>query len=148
MTTQALETLRSRALLLAGDDYRWTSPNAPASVDSAHRFGLTLILTDMQAGVCAACGEMLAGERTDLCHLVPSRVGNSGVMPGNVYVGHTACNSDDSRLFANGPVPLASLARVDVVAIAHPTRKECVARHASVKAHRETRRAARVARLG
>lgn len=134
------------AISAAGDDFTWNTPNAPAQIDSAHRQGLTAILTDRQQGLCLACGDTLAGA-IDLCHIVPSRKGNAGVMGGNVYVGHGQCNLDDAFLFGNGIVPLASLARLDLLVTSLPTRAACVARAVEAKTRRVAIRAARLARL-
>lgn len=147
MTYSTASAALALAATLAGEDFRWTHPAAPAQPNSEHRIGLTIMLAAAQGGICAACGEALAGERTDLCHIVPSRVSGRGTMPGNVYVGHASCNSDDAKIFANGIVPLASLIRADVVQQAHPTRKDCVSAARAVRATREARRAARLANM-
>lgn len=146
--TTSLETLNRVAIALAGTDFMWTAHNAPSQLDSAHRIGLTAWLQTAQNGLCAACGESLAGERVDLCHIVASRRSGHGIMAGNVYVGHVGCNSDDSKVFGNGAVPLASLIRADIVALAFPTRAECVSIAKGIRAKREARRAARIAAAG
>lgn len=148
--TTSLFALHSLAVALAGTDYMWNSPDAPSTLDSAHRRGLTRILAHRQGWVCAACGDDMRGERYDLCHIVASRRTERGVMPGNAYVGHTSCNSDDDKRYAvnGGVVPLASLVRSDVVQTVHPTRAECV-RHdrkgSTVKRDRQARRDAALA---
>ena len=135
--------------MLAGTDYLWTHRDAPSTLDSAHRRGLTRILAHRQGWLCAACGDSLNGERFDLCHIVASRKTERGVMPGNVYVGHTSCNDDDSKVFSNdgGIVPLDSLTRSDLVQTVHPTRAECVAHDKRGRAVKDARRARRAAHL-
>ena len=112
-------------VMLAGPDFRWDSEGAPKQLDSRHRQGLTILLAQAQSGICVACGDPLAGERTDLCHIVASRVSGRGVMPGNVYVGHASCNDADAKEFGD-VVPLDSLASLDLLPMTFPTRQECL----------------------
>lgn len=127
---------------MAGPDFRWDTPNAPKQLDSRHRQGLVILLASMQAGLCVACGDALAGERVDLCHIVASRISGRGVMPGNTYIGHSGCNDDDAKAFGD-IVPIRSLAMPELVAMSHPTRKECLAASAEYAATRKERLAYR-----
>jgi len=131
---------------IAGSDFKWNSPDAPAQIDSRHRQGLTMWLAKAQGMVCAACGDSLMGETMELCHIVASRLSGRGVMPLNIYVGHKGCNDDDAKAFGD-ILPIASLLRADVIVSAFPSRKVCLAESAesdSVRAERRNRRLAAI----
>lgn len=131
------------ATALAGPDYRWEHAQAPTQVDSKHRRGLTLLLTQAQGGLCAACGDALEGP-VNLCHIVASRISGRGLMPGNIYVGHVGCNDDDSKVFGD-IVPVSSMVRPDLISLAFPTRKACLAAVVEEEAVRAERRERRMA---
>lgn len=139
----SLEAMHAKAIILAGSDFRWTHPDSPSTVNSAHRKGLADILSEWQDNRCAACGDILDGN-VQICHIVASRVGNAGMMPGNIYIGHAGCNDDDAKLFGD-IVPLNSLSgNGTLVPLTFPTRAECVARARRLDMVREERRQRRL----
>lgn len=128
---------------MAGPDYRWEGWNAPRQIDSRHRQGLVALLASAQAHICPACGDALGSERSELCHIVASRISGRGITPGNVYVGHAGCNDDDAKAFGD-IVPIASFAMPDLIPMSHPTRKECLAASADYADTRKQRLAFRM----
>jgi hypothetical protein len=97
-----------------------------SSLRTDHMTGLRLLLMRAQGFVCAGCGNKLSGT-VEVCHINPSsqRVTGYEIVPGNVYAGCKACNTYDRN--KTGEQIVRSMARPDVVARTHPTRKECVA---------------------
>ena len=97
------------------------------SKNSAHMTGLRILLIIAQGGICAGCGNSLAGVTVEVCHINPSSNSTTGyeVSPGNVYAGCKACNTYERGM--TGAQIVASMARPDVVQREHPTRTACLA---------------------
>lgn len=77
-------------------------------------------------GLCAACGESLANDEVNICHIVSASHGK-GLAPNNVYVGHKACNDfDREECKGDAFLIVASMARPELILNAIPSRKEAL----------------------
>lgn len=108
----------------AGTDLMWNNgplgkfgPLVGARPNSANRRGLQEFLTESQDGICAFCGEDGADE---MCHIVASGPERRGFVPGNIAMGHYACNRDQVTRYG-AIVPMAGIARPDIVPTVWPT---------------------------
>lgn len=120
----------------AGADFLWNSATVSNSRPRSDAFpGLRAWLIEAQAGVCAACGDMLDGE-IEVCHVVAARdavkyartgndvdaSGHRGYVAGNLYAGHRGCNVKDGKI---GPVvPVAGFICPELVALTYPSRAD------------------------
>lgn len=78
-------------------------------------------------GLCAACGESLANEEVNICHIVSAEHGK-GIAPNNVYVGHKACNDfDREECKGDAFLIVASMAMPELILNAIPSRAEALA---------------------
>jgi len=112
---------------LAGDDFLWTAYAGTQSYPAGDAFrGLVAILNTAQDGLCVACGEGLAGERTQVCHIVSGGPKGRGYVGGNLYLGHVDCNDLDREVYG-AIVPLDSLVRADLILAERPSRSAMLA---------------------
>ena len=146
MANDTLTQAHTLALALAGEDYTWRHADAPKSKRSDEIAGLVALLTVAQGGICAACGDTLAGEATQFCHLVSAPSGR-GFMPGNGYIGHVDCNTYDRDRCGRVVAP-SDLVRADLVQTEWPSRQACLAAYADRQAARAHRADMRDAHRG
>src|SRR3954463_11466036 len=98
------DTTLDALIAAAGTDYRWTGfAGTQSEPQGAALAGLAQILREAQNGDCVACGEALAGEAVNVCHLVSGSRARRGycAVGGvfNLYLGHRTCNETDSETF-------------------------------------------------
>ena len=119
------------------------------SLKSDHMRGIRIMAVEQSNGTCAACGEALAGEAINVCHIVATRGTGNGMAPHNVYVGHLACNDYDREVCEGDPFRVfASLARPDLVISNVPPRRVALAACAEADAIKARRFAIRNAVAG
>lgn len=135
-------TAHAALVAMAGDDFLWTAYAGTQSYPAGDAFrGLVEILRDAQEGLCVACGEGLAGERTQVCHIVSGGPKGRGYVGGNLYLGHVDCNDIDREVYGT-VVPLASLVRSDLILSERPTRAAMLAAVPTDDGSAKARRAA------
>lgn len=97
---------------LAGDDFAWAGVKGCHRPASDVRRALRADLIARQGGICFDCGEML-DDTAEFCHIVSRGPARKGWMPGNIGIGHSACNE---RQKDRSPiVQIADMTRPDVI---------------------------------
>lgn len=106
------ETMVDNFVALAGPDFAWDGVKGCSRPPSTYRKALRFDLIRRQSGICFACGDML-DESAEFCHIVSRGEKLRGWLPGNIAVGHAACNTRQKN---RGPVVrVADMVRPDVV---------------------------------
>lgn len=100
---------------LAGDDFSYAGVRGGHRPTSKVREPLRLDLFSRQGGLCPVCGDGMADtvEDREFNHVVSAGPDKRGYFPGNVFVGHPACNTRCERVHGE-VIPLDAL-RADLI---------------------------------
>ena len=140
MTYSTASALIAHLVTLAGTDLSWDVPSARPTSREGYRAGLMTFLYTASQGICAFCGEDMAGE-WNVCHIVSGGRNRRGWIAGNVVAGCADCNQTDQTKGFN-IVPASSILRFDLIPQEWPSVPE-LKTMGSLKAEAMKRKAAK-----
>lgn len=91
---------------MAGADFMWDGVKGGSRPPSSYlgtKGFRTLLREDIanrQGNVCPQCGDALTGA-VEFCHVVSRGPKVRGFFPGNIFIGHAACNASTKPLHDN-----------------------------------------------
>jgi hypothetical protein len=89
----------TRFVTLAGPTFAWSGVPGCSRPASDVRKALRADLRERQGGICPQCGDDVAENVAEFCHVVARGPKVKGFIPGNVFAGHSWCNASTKPLY-------------------------------------------------